>query len=45
LDHVHLHVVPRWDGDTNVMPVLADTRVLPQALDEVYQTLAKEAGR
>jgi ATP adenylyltransferase len=32
IDHVHLHVVPRWNGDTNSMPVLADTKVLPEAL-------------
>jgi ATP adenylyltransferase len=41
LDHVHMHIVPRWNGDTNYMPVLADTRVLPQALDEVYAVLKK----
>ena len=34
LDHVHLHVVPRWAGDTNFMPVLADVKVLPEHLDE-----------
>jgi ATP adenylyltransferase len=32
-DHVHLHVVPRWDGDTNFMPVLADVKVLPEHLE------------
>ena len=41
LDHVHLHVVPRWNGDVNFMPVLADTRVLPQALAETYAELKK----
>jgi ATP adenylyltransferase len=45
LDHVHVHVVPRWNGDTNYMPVLADTRVVPQALDEVYETLRKHCAR
>jgi ATP adenylyltransferase len=41
LDHVHMHIVPRWDGDTNYMPVLADTHVVPQALDELYAALMK----
>jgi ATP adenylyltransferase len=34
LDHVHQHVVPRWGGDTNFMPVLADVKVLPEHLRE-----------
>ncbi|PIE55488.1 MAG: HIT family hydrolase [Dethiosulfovibrio peptidovorans] len=38
-DHLHLHVVPRWNGDTNFMPVLDDIRVLPQALIETCQVL------
>ena len=38
--HIHIHVVPRWNGDTNFMPVLADTKVIPQSLDEVFDLLA-----
>jgi len=38
-DHVHTHVVPRWQGDTNFMPVFADVRVIPQALAETYEQL------
>jgi ATP adenylyltransferase len=38
-DHFHSHVVPRWQGDTNYIPVLADLRVLPQALADTYKTL------
>lgn len=37
--HIHLHVVPRWAGDTNYMPVVADTRVMPQTLEETYDAL------
>lgn len=38
-DHVHLHVVPRWNGDTNFMPVLADTKVMPDYLRNTYRKL------
>jgi ATP adenylyltransferase len=40
LDHVHMHVVPRWSGDTNFMPVLADVKVLPEHLAETRRRLA-----
>jgi ATP adenylyltransferase len=40
VDHVHLHVVPRWAGDTNFMPVLADVKVLPEHLSETRSKLA-----
>ena len=41
VDHVHLHVVPRWAGDTNFMPVLADVRVLPEHLRDTRRKLAE----
>jgi ATP adenylyltransferase len=37
--HIHMHVVPRWGGDTNFMPVLADTRVMAQTPQQTYETL------
>jgi len=37
--HVHTHVVPRWQGDTNFMPVISDARVVPEALAETYKKL------
>jgi ATP adenylyltransferase len=40
VDHVHLHVVPRWAGDTNFMPVLADVKVLPEHLGRTRERLA-----
>jgi len=40
-DHLHLHLVPRWSGDTNFMPVVADVRVIPQALDQTYEILSE----
>jgi ATP adenylyltransferase len=41
VDHIHLHVVPRWAGDTNFMPVLADVKVLPEHLSETRRRLAE----
>jgi ATP adenylyltransferase len=40
VDHVHLHVVPRWEGDTNFMPVLADVKVMPEHLAETWRRIA-----
>lgn len=39
VDHLHFHIVPRWNGDTNFMPVLGNTTVLPDALSEVASRL------
>jgi len=38
-DHFHTHIVPRWQGDTNFMPVISNVRVVPQALAETYEKL------
>jgi ATP adenylyltransferase len=40
-EHIHMHVVPRWNGDTNFMPVLADIRVVPEALEATAQLIKK----
>lgn len=39
--HLHMHIVPRWNGDTNFMPVLGDVKVIPQALEDLHRALAE----
>jgi len=45
LEHLHIHIVPRWNGDTNFMPVLANTSVVPQALEELGNQLRAVLAR
>jgi len=40
-DHIHIHVVPRWLGDTNFMPVIANAKVIPEALKDTYRKIRK----
>ncbi len=44
-DHLHLHVVPRWDGDTNFMPVISDVKVMPDALEHSCLLLREAWGK
>jgi ATP adenylyltransferase len=43
-DHVHAHVVPRWGGDTNFMPVIADTKMIVEAVEDTYERVHEAFG-
>ena len=45
ISHLHAHIVPRWNGDNNFMPVLAQTRILPQALEDTWARLTAAAAK
>jgi ATP adenylyltransferase len=44
-DHLHLHIVPRWEGDTNFMPILSGTRLLSEGLQALYEKLMSAQNR
>jgi len=45
VDHIHIHLVPRWQGDTNFMPILTDTKVVSEALQETYKKIKQGLER
>jgi ATP adenylyltransferase len=42
--HIHVHIVPRWEGDTNFMPVVSETKVLPEVLTDTYRKIKSAMG-
>lgn len=44
-DHIHFHIVPRWNGDTNFMPVLSEVKVISEAMDETYEKLIQSVKK
>jgi len=42
--HMHIHIVPRWNGDTNFMPILSNTKIVSQSLNELYRNLTNRRG-
>jgi len=43
-DHIHIHLVPRWRGDTNFMPVVSETKVISQSLEDLYRCMTEAIG-